>query len=103
MRGVNAGRVATRPVTNGREPTAGSRHEDTLGTTAGAAIVRRLCLKRRRSRVPWIYAVYHARLGPGSAGAEPRRMAEPHVKPGRDQQPAASSQNPDAETLNLEP
>ena len=96
MRGVNAGGVAARLVTNGMEPAAGSRNEDTLGTTPGTAIVRRLCLTRRRSQVPWIYAVYHARLGPGPA------VAEPGEWPNRASSPAASSQNPDG-NLDLEP
>jgi len=67
MRGVNTGRVPARPMTNGAEPAARSRIEDAVGPSAGIAIVRRLSLRRRRSRVPWIYAVYHARLGPDPA------------------------------------
>ena len=90
MRGVNAGRVAARPETDGTEPPVRSRDEDAPST--GTAVVRCLCLKRRRSRVPWIYAVYHARLAPGPAGAEPVRIAEPR---------ASRSQN--LEPVNLEP
>ena len=90
MRGVNAGRVAAQPETNRTGPPIRSRNEDTLST--GAAVVRRLRLKRRRSRVPWIYAVYHARLAPGPAGAEPVGMAEPRT-----------SRNQNLEPLNREP
>jgi len=68
MPGVNRGRAAaTRVMTNRLEPGTRPRHEDAAGTSAAITIVRRLSLRRRRSRVPWIYAVYHARLDPGPA------------------------------------
>jgi hypothetical protein len=85
MRGVNAGRVAAQPETNGTGPAIRSRNEDALST--GAAVVRRLRLKRRRSRVPWIYAVYHARLTTGPAGAEPVGMAEPRASRSQSPEP----------------
>jgi hypothetical protein len=38
----------------------GGRLDTPLGNAGNPGAVRRLVLRRRRSRVPWIYLVYHA-------------------------------------------
>ena len=90
MRGVTAS-LSTRTATNGVEldTRLGGAEAESAGATR--TVVRRLRLWRRRSQVPWVYAVYHARLGHGPAGAEsqencraaPGRCAEPRM-PSRD-------------------
>jgi hypothetical protein len=47
---------------------------DTNGNRVG--VVQRLQLRRRRSRVPWIYAVYHARHRPEQGGASRNWIGE---------------------------
>jgi hypothetical protein len=71
-----AGLGAARETTSGMVPGTLARRRDPDSAGAGRTVVKRLRLRRRRSQVPWIYAVYHARLGQGSAGAEPLAIAE---------------------------
>jgi hypothetical protein len=69
MRGVTAS-LSTRTATNGMELNTQLRRADTEPSGATRTVVRRLRLWSRRSQLPWVYAVYHARLGQRPAGAE---------------------------------